>query len=59
MLAGYGMVPSEHNLRNAKHQVPLPDEEELTAFETQSKLYQFQIIPFGVINRVARIQQTI
>ena len=53
-------VFSTLDLKSAYHQVPLPDEDKpYTAFETTSKLYKFNILPFRFTNGVAAFQHSI
>ncbi len=52
-------VFSTVDLKSAYHQVPIKEEEKkYTAFEANSRLYQFRTIPFGVTNRAAAFQRT-
>lgn len=46
------------DLRSAYHQVSIKEEDKpYTAFEADSKLYQFKRIPFGITNGVASFQR--
>jgi transposase InsO family protein len=48
------------DLKSAYHQIPLQeDDKRFTAFEANSKLYQFRRLPFGLSNAVACFQRVI
>ena len=51
-------VHSSVDMTSAYHQIPLkPADKEFTAFEANSRLYQFTRLPFGVTNGVAVFQR--
>ena len=55
---GQYRVFSTIDLKSAYHQIPIRESDKpLTAFEANSKLYQFKRIPFGVTNGVACFQR--
>lgn len=58
-IAGYN-VYSTLDLRNAYHRVAIMKEEKpYTTFEAGGRLYEFNRIPFGVINSAASFQRVI
>lgn len=52
-------VLSTLDLKSAYYQEPIREEKLYTVFETDSKLYEFNCIPFGVKNGVAVFHQMI
>ena len=58
-VAKYGIY-SIFDLKSAYYQVPILDSEKhFTAFEAAGKLYEFDVIPFGVKNGVAAFQRVV